>query len=136
MSHVPELRRDRRLRLTAISKVPRRGAAALLAAALGLAACATPGVKDGAAVGAGVGAAAGAVTAGDAGDGALAGLAIGALVGGVIGWWLGDPAARGPDSDGDRVVDAQDNCPTVSNKTQQDVDGDGRGDACDPDTSP
>jgi uncharacterized protein (TIGR02145 family) len=36
----------------------------------------------------------------------------------------------GPDSDGDGVVDAADNCPTVSNPTQADSNHDGIGDAC------
>jgi len=38
-----------------------------------------------------------------------------------------------PDTDGDGVVDAQDNCPAVSNPDQVDTDIDGLGDACDPD---
>ena len=35
------------------------------------------------------------------------------------------------DTDGDGVVDAQDNCPTVANTDQRDWDGDHHGDACD-----
>ena len=37
------------------------------------------------------------------------------------------------DGDGDRVIDDLDNCPAVDNPDQLDSDGDGRGDACDPD---
>lgn len=35
-----------------------------------------------------------------------------------------------PDTDGDWWLDAEDNCPTVSNQDQSDADGDTRGDAC------
>jgi hypothetical protein len=38
----------------------------------------------------------------------------------------------GPDSDGDGVIDEEDNCPLVPNADQSDADGNGRGDACDP----
>ena len=97
---------------------------------LTLVACATPGLKDGAAVGFLTGASAGAIAGG--GAGAAIGAAGGSLVGGTIGALIGDPEARGPDSDGDKVSDRQDNCPDVPNKDQQDSDGDGVGDACSP----
>lgn len=38
-----------------------------------------------------------------------------------------------PDTDGDTLIDALDNCPLVSNQDQSDVDGDLLGDVCDPD---
>jgi hypothetical protein len=37
----------------------------------------------------------------------------------------------GGDPDGDGICSANDNCPTVSNPDQRDLDGDGIGDACD-----
>jgi murein DD-endopeptidase MepM/ murein hydrolase activator NlpD len=44
--------------------------------------------------------------------------------------WLTCPPTT-PDSDGDGVPDASDNCPSVFNPTQADSDQDGAGDACD-----
>lgn len=52
--------------------------------------------------------------------------------------WSSDPGGdgetctvdEGPDVDGDGVLDACDNCPSVANWRQEDGDGDGRGDAC------
>ena len=38
-----------------------------------------------------------------------------------------------PDTDGDGLVDSNDNCPLVANPGQLDTDGDGLGDACDTD---
>ena len=43
---------------------------------------------------------------------------------------MGCPAV-GPDTDGDGVSDAADNCPTVANAAQTDTDADGVGNACD-----
>jgi len=42
------------------------------------------------------------------------------------------PTPGGPDSDGDTVEDAFDNCTTVQNAGQEDADHDGCGDPCDP----
>jgi hypothetical protein len=42
-------------------------------------------------------------------------------------------AAYHADIDGDRVGDSLDNCPSTSNPDQEDANGDGIGDACDPD---
>ena len=44
--------------------------------------------------------------------------------------WSGCTHA-GRDSDGDFVLDLEDNCPLASNPNQSDGDGDFRGDACD-----
>lgn len=38
-----------------------------------------------------------------------------------------------PDDDNDGILDANDNCPTVSNPDQRDINGNGKGQACDPD---
>jgi len=127
-----DLRGDRRLRLRSTRRV--RAVALGLVGLLTLSACASPtGFKDGAVLGAMLGAGTGAATNGsDSGNGALAGAAIGGLLGGLIGMLIADPDSRGPDSDGDRVSDVQDNCPDVANRGQQDADGDGVGDACAP----
>ncbi len=44
-----------------------------------------------------------------------------------------DPNCTPPQGDSDIVPDAMDNCPNVNNPDQADMDGDGTGDACDPD---
>ena len=41
---------------------------------------------------------------------------------------------RGPDRDDDGLQDHEDNCPTVSNPDQKDVDSNNIGDVCDPNT--
>jgi hypothetical protein len=53
-------------------------------------------------------------------------------LGALIGIMVADPEGVGPDADGDRITDIQDNCPRVANDDQQDSDGDGVGDACKP----
>ncbi len=61
-----------------------------------------------------------------------------------LGWmnvWVGDPlmvtarpvTQRPADQDGDGVPDARDNCREIPNRDQRDTDGDGIGNACDPD---
>ncbi|MFH1686306.1 MAG: thrombospondin type 3 repeat-containing protein [bacterium] len=44
---------------------------------------------------------------------------------------LGGEGDEDPDSDGDGVIDSEDNCPSTSNSNQLDGDSDGVGDACD-----
>jgi Thrombospondin type 3 repeat len=44
--------------------------------------------------------------------------------------------AGSPDTDGDGIVDACDNCPNNANADQMDTDGNGTGDACEPSTPP
>ena len=48
---------------------------------------------------------------------------------------LGMPALAGPapESDGDGVIDSEDNCSDVANPAQDDTDGDSCGNACDAD---
>ena len=94
--------------------------------------CAVAGVRDGAAIGAVLGGATGGASSSNHGAGTGLGILIGAALGALIGPWIADPEARGPDSDGDGISDLQDNCPGLSNSTQQDSDGDGVGDDCEP----
>ncbi len=49
----------------------------------------------------------------------------------LIGAW-GVNCSDHPDDDGDFITNSMDNCPNVYNPSQQDSDGDGMGDACDP----
>ena len=49
---------------------------------------------------------------------------------------LGDACEVFEDFDVDTVFNSLDNCPTIFNIDQQDTDGDGRGDACDPEPTP
>jgi uncharacterized protein (TIGR03382 family) len=50
-------------------------------------------------------------------------------------WEYWGPMTAGPctDKDGDTILDTKDNCPTKSNKSQADLDKDGKGDVCDTD---
>ena len=45
--------------------------------------------------------------------------------------WVTTTGGAGSDEDGDELTDRYDNCPTVSNPSQQDLDFDGIGDLCD-----
>ena len=49
---------------------------------------------------------------------------------------LSPAGVPGVDTDGDLVLDPFDNCPTTANADQQDTDGDGIGDACEPPSPP
>ena len=46
--------------------------------------------------------------------------------------WGDNPPGSGADSDGDGILDGFDNCPEMSNGSQEDVDLDRVGDVCDP----
>ncbi len=92
--------------------------------------CATAGLKEGAVLGTLAGSLA-AVAAGSS-DRIANSAALGLVLGAALGTCLTDRAAAGPDDDGDGVANTQDNCPNAPNKDQQDVDGNGVGDACDP----
>jgi hypothetical protein len=48
-------------------------------------------------------------------------------------WLLSLTSETDPDTDGDGILDSEDNCPAISNADQNDTDGDGEGDACDAD---
>lgn len=51
----------------------------------------------------------------------------------VRGGHVADCESAPTDGDGDGIADDADNCPAVANPGQEDTDGDGLGDACDPD---
>ncbi len=45
--------------------------------------------------------------------------------------WMGNPAYRPADTDSDQIPDTRDNCVSIQNADQSDVDSNGKGDACD-----
>lgn len=51
----------------------------------------------------------------------------------IKGWPLGEFYCKEGDTDGDKICDSNDNCPSSRNPRQIDTDRDGLGDACDPD---
>jgi len=51
----------------------------------------------------------------------------------VVGGSFTFDASESCDADADAILDGVDNCPSVANADQADLDGDGEGDACDPD---